>query len=129
MKYSQPIGMIASLALMAVCFMPWTFIASHQLTITGFSAEGTNFGKPGLFNFVLSFIMLIMFAVPAIWAKRTNVFMAALNLAWSFRNYLLVSACMMGECPEKKWALFAIIGLAILLQIMSLLPKLDLSKK
>ncbi len=128
MKYSQPIGIVAALAMMAVCFLPWTFIASQQITVSGFKAVGTNFGKPGLFNFTMCVIMVAMFAVPAIWSKRTNVFIAALNLAWAFRNYLLVSACMMGECPEKKPALFALLGLAIVLQIMALLPKLDMQK-
>ena len=128
MKYSQPIGIVAALTMMAVCFLPWTFIASQQITVSGFQATGTNFGKPGLFNFTMCVIMVAMFAVPAIWSKRTNVFIAALNLAWAFRNYLLVSACMMGECPERKPALFALLGLAIVLQIMALLPKLDMQK-
>jgi len=34
----------------------------------------------------------------------------------------------MGECPERKPALFALLGLAIVLQIMALLPKLDMQK-
>ena len=129
MKYSQPIGIVAALAMMTVCFLPWTFIASQQITVSGFYAAGTNFGKPGLFNFAMCAIMITMFAVPAIWSKRINVFIGALNLAWSFRNYLLVSACMMGECPEKKPALFALLGLAMILQIMALLPKLDMQKE
>ena len=129
MKYTQTIGLLASLLLMVVCFLPWTYIASEQLTVTGFQATGTNFGKPGLFNITMGCIMAILFAVPAIWSKRTNVFIAALNLAWSFRNYLLVSACMMGECPEKKPALYTLVILSILLQLMSLLPKMDMQKK
>lgn len=129
MKYSQTIGIIATLALVAVCFLPWSYIASRQITITGFQAVGTHFGKPGLFTVILSGIMLVMFAVPAIWSKRTNVFIAALNLAWSFRNYLMVSTCLMGECPEKRPALYAHVALSVLILLMSLLPKLDLKGK
>ena len=129
MKYSQPIGIAATLTLMAVCFLPWSFIVSQQITVTGFHAPGTNFGKPGLFNFTMCIIMLVMFAVPAIWSKRTNVFIAALNLAWSFRNYLLVSSCMMGECPEKKIGLYALVALAIIIQVLSLLPKIEIKDK
>jgi hypothetical protein len=128
MKYSQPIGIAATLALMAVCFMPWSFIVSKQITVTGFYAVGTNFGKPGLFNFALCVIMLAMFLIPAIWAKRTNVFIAALNLAWSFRNFLLITACMMGECPEKKPALYALLALSLIIQVMVLLPKMEVKK-
>lgn len=129
MKHSQTIGIIATLALVAICFLPWSYIASRQITITGFQAVGTNFGKPGLFTVILSGIMLVMFTVPAIWSKRTNVFIAALNLAWSFRNYLMISTCLMGECPEKKPALYAQVVLSAVILLMTLLPKLDLKGK
>lgn len=125
MKYSQTTGIIAALCLMVICFLPWSYIPSHQITVTGFHAAGTDFGKPGLFNFAMSFAMLVMFAIPAVWAKRTNVFLGALNLAWAFRNYLLLSACLMGECPERKPALFMLLGLSIIIQLMTLLPKLE----
>jgi hypothetical protein len=129
MKHSQTIGLVAALLIIGLCFLPWSFIASRQLVVTGMHAEGTNFGKPGLFNCILCGVMAILFLVPRIWAKRTNVFIAALNLAWSFRNYLLLSSCMMGECPEKKPALFAILGLALVAQLMALFPKMELPKK
>lgn len=93
------------------------------------SAPGTNFGKPGLFNMVMCIMMIILFVIPAIWSKRTNIFIAALNLAWAFRNYLLISTCMMGECPEKKPALFGLVGLALVIQVMTLMPKVDMSAK
>jgi hypothetical protein len=128
MKYSQTIGIAATLALITVCFLPWSFIASRQITVSGMNASGTDFGRPGLFNIALCIIMLAMFLIPAIWSKRTNVFIAAVNLAWSFRNYLLVSTCMMGECPEKKPALFLLLGLSVLIQVMVLLPKVGLTK-
>ncbi len=124
MKYSQLIGFGAALLLIGICFLPWSFIASLQLTITGFHAEGTDYGKPGLFNTILCLFMLIFFMVPAIWAKRTNVFIAALNFAWAIRNYLLLSACMMGECPEKKTALYILPVIAFIILLMSLLPRL-----
>jgi long-subunit acyl-CoA synthetase (AMP-forming) len=126
MKHSQVIGIIAVLAMAVLCFMPWTFIASRQITVTGMHAEGTNFGRPGLFHLILGTVAVIMFLVPRIWAKRTNVFVAALNLAWAFRNYLLLSSCMMGECPEKKPALYLLLVVAVIIQIMALLPKVTL---
>ncbi len=129
MKYSQRIGILATIAVMAVCFLPWSYIASKQITVSGFIAIGTNYGKPGLFNFGMCVVMLVMFAVPAIWSKRTNVFIAALNLAWSIRNYLLLSSCMMGECPEKRIGLFLLVGLSAIIQTMALLPKLEVKKK
>lgn len=129
MKYSQLIGMSAALILLSCCFLPWVIINSQQLTVTGWNATGTSFGKPGLTNIILSTIMLLFFALPAVWAKRTNVFIGALNLAWAVRNYLLVSACMMGECPVKQPALYILVCMAAILQAMALLPKLEVSSK
>lgn len=126
MKHSQVIGIIAVLVMAVLCFMPWTFIASRQITVTGMHAEGTNFGRPGLFHLILGTVAVIMFLVPQIWSKRTNVFVAALNLAWAFRNYLLLSSCMMGECPEKKPALYLLLVVSVIIQIMALLPKVTL---
>lgn len=126
MKHSQVIGIIAVLAMAVLCFMPWTYIASRQITVTGMHAEGTNFGRPGLFHLILGTVAVVMFLIPRIWSKRTNVFVAALNLAWAFRNYLLLSSCMMGECPEKKPALYLLLVAAVIIQVMALLPKVTL---
>ncbi|CAN5743145.1 hypothetical protein BH10BAC2_BH10BAC2_45790 [soil metagenome] len=124
MKHSQLLGIIAVLALIGICFMPWTFIASKNIVVTGFTSEGTSFGKPGYLNAILSTICLLLFATPKIWAKRTNVFMAAINLAWAFRNYLLLSGCLLGECPEKKAGLYLMLLAAGIIQAMALLPKI-----
>ncbi len=129
MKHSQTIGFIAALLVIGLCFLPWSYVESRQLTISGIHAEGTSFGKPGLFNIIICSIMALLFLVPRIWAKRTNVFIGALNLAWSVRNYLLVSACMMGECPVKKPALYSIVFLSLLMQFMAFFPKIKLPVK
>jgi hypothetical protein len=127
MKYSQRIGILAAVAIMAVCFLPWSYIAGPNITISGFHAEGTNFGRPGLMNFILCVIMLVLYSVPAIWAKRINVFISAVNLAWSFRNYLMVTACMMGVCPEKKAGLYFLLFFSLVTQVMALLPKMPVN--
>lgn len=126
MKYSQLIGIIAALALIGCCFLPWTLIESKQLLITGVYSGDTDFGKPGLMNIFLSVISVICFAVPKIWAKRTNFFIAAINLAWSIRNYLLLTTCIAGDCPSKQPGLFLLLFFAIVIQVMSLLPKINL---
>ncbi len=128
MKYSQQTGIVAALLLVVICFLPWSYIVSRQLTITGLSAVGTNFGRPGLFNIVMAVIAIVLFTIPRIWAKRTNVFIGAIGLAWSIRNYIILSTCMLGECPEKKPALYALVILAATVQLMTLFPKIELKK-
>lgn len=129
MKHSQTIGIIAALATIVICFLPWAVIPGRGISISGMHAVGTHFGKPGMVNIIFSACMTVFFLVPRIWAKRTNVFLAAINLAWAFRNYLLVSTCMAGECPEKQPALYVLVAMGILIQVMVLLPRIALPGK
>lgn len=129
MKYSQQIGILAAIGLVISCFFPWSIIISKNLSISGFAAEGTSFGRPGLFHAIFCTASVLFFAVPRIWAKRTNVFIGAINLAWAIRNYILVSSCMLGECSEKQPALYVVLGCAIIMQLMVLFPNLQVENK
>ena len=124
MKYSQTIGIIATLALVAVCFLPWSFIESKQITVSGFSSIGTNYGKPGLMHLFLSVLAVSFFAIPKIWAKRTNMFVTVFNFAWSVRNFIVLSSCFFGECPERKAGLYLAVSLCAIMLLTSLFPKI-----
>jgi hypothetical protein len=124
MKYSQIIGIVASVILISLCFTTWVYIPSLQLNLTGFKTSGTNWGKPGLMHIYLSGINILLFLIPKIWAKRTNVFFAGINLAWAVRNFIVISSCFMGECPEKQISIYLLIVFAFIILIMSLLPKI-----
>ena len=130
MKYSQLLGCVAVCLLAVVCYMPWSYIPEKDITVTGMSAPGTIYGKPGLMHFVLGVFLLFFFIIPKIWAKRINVFIAAINLAWSIRNYILLSTCYMGVCPQRKSGLFLELLLCISILLMSFFPDLKpLEKK
>jgi len=124
MKYSQLLGCIAVVLLAAVCYLPWSYIEENNILITGMSAPGTLFGKPGLMHFVLGGVLIILFLIPRLWAKRTNVFFGAVNLAWSVRNYILLSTCYMGECPKLRYGIYLEILLCIGILFMTFLPDL-----
>ena len=96
--------------------------------ITGVNAEGTGFGRPGLMNIFLGAVCLILFSVPKIWAKLINVFDGAINLAWSVRNYLLVTTCYLGDCPEKKPGIYLLLFASVTILVMTLLPKIPLPR-
>lgn len=128
MKYSNYIGVIAAAAIVTVCFMPWVYIPSIKTTITGMSADKTNFGRPGLMNIILGITAVVLFIIPRIWAKRINLFIGIFNLAWSVRNFLLITQCELGECPEKKSGIYLLLLLSAVLLLMTFLPH-DASKK
>jgi hypothetical protein len=129
MKYSQYIGILACLIVLICSFLPWSIVASEHITISGFDTTGTRFGRPGLFLNFFTGISLLLFIIPTIWAKRTNIFLGALVFAWSVRNYILVSTCLMGECPVKQPALYVLVTASFVVMMMTLLPKLNTSKK
>jgi hypothetical protein len=128
MKYSNYIGIAAAVLLVVCCFFPWAYISSINATLTGISTPGTSFGRPALVNIFLSVGAVVCFLLPSVGAKRTNLFFCALNLAWATRNFLLLSACELGECPERKPALYALAGFAFVMMIMSLFPKTKLDQ-
>jgi hypothetical protein len=129
MKYTNYIGVFAAVSIIAICFAPWAYIISINTTLTGIDTGKTNYGSPGLMNIVMSAASIIFFLVPAIWAKRVNLFVGAFNLAWAFRNFLLITQCQLGECPEKKWGMYALLILSVLLLVMCLFPNVTLKKE
>lgn len=129
MKYSQQIGIVAVLALAAVAFIPWVYIPVVNITVTGLSAPGTDFGKPALLGLIFGFVSIILFLLPKIGAKRTNVFIGAINFSWAIRNFILVTACHAGDCPEKKAGIFLQLFFTLVILVMALLPKIAIPQK
>ena len=125
MRYSNLIGLAASVGLIVFCFFPWVYIPSIQTTISGFHADHTNFGKPGLMHVILSVVALLLFSLNKIGAKRINILLCAFNFAWSLRNILMLTRCELGECPESRAGIYMIVLLSFIMLIMSLLPKGD----
>lgn len=128
MKYSQVLGVVIAILVIGICFLPWSVVTEHNIIVTGMNAKGTDFGKPGLMNIVFSLIMILLFCIQKIWAKRTNLFIGAINFAWSVRNYLLVTTCYFGECPEKKIGLFALLIFAFGAMLMTFFPQIKIEE-
>mgnify|MGYP001601315594 CR=1 FL=1 len=127
MKYSQQIGAILSLIVIAACFIPWSYIPSLNATLTGMYTATTDFGKPGILHIAFSLIAFVLFLIPKLWSKRTNIFMCAFNLAWAVKNFMLYSMCSAGDCQEKKAGLYILRISSVLMIIMAMLPKIEVA--
>ncbi len=127
LKYTQIIGLIVCVSLIGICFLPWSIIEEKNLVVSGMRTTGTAFGRPGLLNIFFCSIMIVFFALTKVWAKRANVFIATIHLAWCIRNYILISACQAGECPQKQWALYVLELFGIILLVCALFPKMDIN--
>ena len=124
MKYSQWIGIAAVLLIVAGCFMPWAYFPDLDKNFTGFFSEQNRYGRPGKVLIFLGVFAIIFFLIPRLWAKRANIFVAAVMLAWGFKSYLLYTACYRGTCPGARAGLFIILGGAVVVMVASLTPNL-----
>ena len=128
MRYMKWIGLLAVIILVSSCFLSWVIIPSQNITVTGIDSTGTNFGKPGYTHFVLGFFFIIFHFIPKLWAKRINLLVVALNIAWAVRNYFIISMCREGDCPEKQIGLWLVLGASALMLLAALFPDIKLKE-
>ena len=123
MKYSKWIGLLSAVTVIVTCCVAWIYVPSVQLKIGGLFANGKqNFGKPGVLNVFCSLGAIAWFLLPMVWAKRTNIFFCGFNMAWSVRNYILLTRCYGGDCPEKQTGLYVLVIASALMLLMAFMP-------
>lgn len=112
---------IALVAILIISlFFPWVSIESKNIVVTGLDAKGTSFGEPGLFNLILCVIFLCLLLINRNWSKRAAFFVSAFNIAWAFRNFVIISKCYGGTCPIKHTALYVLLFASILIAVCTL---------
>jgi hypothetical protein len=129
MKYSQWIGIAAALLLAFACFMPWAYFPDLGKEFTGFFSEQNRYGRPGKILTFFSAIMILLFVIPRVWAKRTNMIIAAITLAFVIRAYILYTGCYGGICPEKRPGIFLLLLASVLTVAAALLPDLPVKQE
>jgi hypothetical protein len=129
MKYSNWIGIAAAIFLIAACFFPWTYYPDLDKTFTGFFSEANRYGKPGKVLIFFAAIAIILFVTPRIWAKRLNMLILALTVAFAIRSYFVFTSCYHGICPEKRIGVFIILIAPIIMLLASVLPDLKLKEE
>jgi di/tricarboxylate transporter len=129
MRWMKWIGIAAAILLIISCFIPWVFIESKNITVSGIDATGTRFGKPGYFHLLMSIFFLLFSCIQKLWAKRANLLVTALNLGWAIRNYIIISTCIMGDCPLKKAGIFILIPASLLMLISAVFPDMKLPEE
>jgi hypothetical protein len=119
-------GLLAALLLIISCFLPWVIVESPSLTISGVDATGTTYGKPGYLNLILTVFFLVLTFTPKVWAKRLNLFIVAINIAWAIRNYLILNKCYAGECPLNQPGIFLMLAASLMMLVSALFPDIKL---
>ena len=128
MKYSQWIGIVASIILIIAGFLPWTYHPDLNKNFTGFFSENNVYGKPGYVLMVMSVITIVFFAIQRVWAKRWNMFICALVLSYAIKSFIMFSGCYRGICPDKLAGLWIMLAAAALMMVMALFPDIKLKE-
>lgn len=128
MKYYKVVGVIACLALIGSCFLPWAYYADLNKSFTGFFTEKNVYGKPGVAFTFFAVVSLILIFINKIWAKRTLIFFAALNIGYLFKTYVIFTSCYKGYCPQKQYGLYFLIISSIALLLVSFFPDLKINE-
>ncbi len=126
MKYYKQIGLIACVLLVISCFLPWAFYPDLHKSFNGFFSEMDIYGKPGKVFIFFAVLSAILIFLNKIWAKRTLIFLAAFNVGYLIRTYILYTSCYRAFCPEKQYGLYLLIVGCVLLLIVSFFPDLKL---
>lgn len=122
------LGLFATIILVVACFYPWVTIPSKNIIISGVDSGSTDFGKPGYLNFILSGIYAIFLVIPKEWARKISLFAAAFNVAWAVRNFLIISTCHAGICPEKQPAIYIVLVAAIVMLVALMFTKITVKQ-
>ena len=120
-------GIIACLALIGNCFMPWVHYNNINVTFSGMNvtkfAAGNYYGKAGIPISIMTGIILLFILIPALWAKRVNLFLAALLFAYCIRTYIVFTSALFEGEVEKYSGIYLIVVLSFIILLASVFPK------
>ena len=126
MKYSSIIGILACIGIIISCFIPWTYHPDLSQYFNGFYSEQNIYGRPGKLLVIFAAICILLFAIPRVWAKRTNWLMATLLVAYTIKTYFLFTSCYNGICPVKEAGMYLLLITVSVTFIAAMLPDLKL---
>lgn len=126
MKYSQVIGAILCLVIIGLCFTNWTYHPDLDKYFTGYFSEENVYGKPAILINFFSGLAFICFLIPRIWAKRLNMAICSILLAFIIKTFILFGGCYKGICPERELGLWALLLVSAAMLITTFLPDMKL---
>lgn len=122
MKYYKIIGFAAAILVVVSCFLPWAYYADIDKHFTGFFTYQNMYGKPAKAFIFLAVISVVLILINRIWAKRTLLFVTAVNVAYLIKTYVLFTSCYSGVCPQKEYGIFLLVIGVVGIIIAALFP-------
>jgi hypothetical protein len=128
MKYSRWIGITAVIILITACFLPWTFHPDLNKNFTGFFSYENMYGKPGKVFIVLSVITVAFYLIPRVWAKRWNLLVTGMTVAYAIKSFIVFSSCYRGICPDRKAGIWLMLLSSIIILAMAVFTDMPLKE-
>lgn|SRR5690606_39059575 len=120
-KIFRTAGALACLALIITCFIPWVHYNSVNLTFNGFNVKpfdtGNFYGKAGYPIVVLTGLIFLLMFVNKIWAKRLNLFLTALLIAYTIRTYIIFTSALFVNEVDKLAGIYLVLFLPIIIMV------------
>jgi hypothetical protein len=129
MKYSQWAGIAAAVLLMISCVLNWTWYPDLHKYFTAFSSEQNIYGQPGRVFIFLAVVAIIFYSVSKLWAKRWNLFVNCIIMAYAIRTFILFTTCYRGICPEKQTGIWLMLASSVMMMIAALLPDMKIKNE
>ena len=127
------LGLLAAALLVLSCFLPWTTYNSVNLTFNGFNVErfvtGNFYGKAGYPILFLTGVIVLLFLVKKLWAKRLAVFISAFLLAYIIRTYIIFTSGLVEGDVDTHFGMYLLMISSILVFISSLFPYMPRQEK
>ncbi len=67
--------------------------------------------------------------LPKVWAKRANLFICALTVAYAIKTFILFGSCYNNSCPQKLFGIYLMLACTVVMLIASAFPNVNLSDK
>ena len=121
-------ALFTSIALIASCFIPWVHYNSIDTTFTGYNVKpfvtGTNLGRGGIPITIFAVLSFVLTALPTVAAKRTNMFVCALLMAYAMSRHMVFTASLFEGEVVKLAGIYLIVILPIIMLVCSVFPYL-----
>ncbi|MEO5942458.1 MAG: hypothetical protein ABIP30_15915 [Ferruginibacter sp.] len=123
------VGIAACILLLIACFMPWVHYNNINETFNGFNVSrfptGNYYGKSGYAISFFTIIILLGMLIKKIWAKRLNLFVAAVLVAYGIRTYIIFTSALFENELVKYPAIHLIAILPFIILASSIFPNID----
>ena len=131
MKYKKNLhylAIISTIAIIITCFIPWVHYNNIDVTFNGYNvkrfATGVYYGRAGIIITILASISLVFTLMQSVVAKRVNMFLCALLVAYTLRTYVIFTGSLFDGEVTKLAGIYLIVFLSFVMVFCSIFPSL-----